>query len=191
VGTLEFISSVLTVFFVVALAYQKAYAWPVGIAGTLLAIWPYYEVGLVAEALLQAVYAAVGAVGWWQWNRARGFAADSLPRPSWLSGSERFRYAGLFLALWAVVGIVLAPWSSMPWADTALFSAGVWATWLEANRKMDAWLIWIGANAVSVWTAWERGLYAFAGLYALLVLLSVYGLFKWTNPSYSSTAEKN
>ena len=190
-GTLELLSSVLTVFFVVALAYQKGYAWPVGIVGTLLAIWPYYEVGLVAEALLQAVYAAVGAVGWWQWNRAGGFAADSLARPSWLSGSERFRYAGLFLALWAVVGVVLAPWSSMPWADTALFSAGVWATWLEANRKMDAWLIWIGANAVSVWTACERGLYAFAGLYALLVLLSLYGLFKWTNPSYSSTVEKN
>ncbi len=190
-GTLELLSSVLTVFFVVALANQKGYAWPAGIAGTLLAIWPYYKVGLVAEALLQAVYAAVGAAGWWQWNRARGTARESLPGPTWLSGPQRIRYAGLFLALWALVGVLLASWSSMPWLDTALFAAGTWATWLDANRKMDAWIIWIGANAVSVWTAWERGLYAFVGLYALLALLSLYGLIKWANPSYSSTIEKN
>ena len=190
-GTLELISSVLTVFFGIALAYQKAYAWPIGIAGTLLAIWPYYEVGLVAEALLQAVYAGVGMVGWWQWNRARGYAQVSLPRPEWLSGPQRIRYTGLFLALWALVAILLAPWSSMPWLDTALFAAGTWATWLEANRKLDAWIIWIGANAISVWTAWEKGLWAFAGLYALLALLSLYGLFKWTNTNYSTTDEKN
>jgi nicotinamide mononucleotide transporter len=79
----------------------------------------------------------------------------------------------------------------MPWLDTALFAAGTLATWLEANRKLDAWIIWIGANAVSVWTAWERGLGAFAVLYALLTLLSLYGLIKWTNPSYSTTTERN
>ncbi len=186
---LELISSVLTVFFVLGAAHQKTGSWPVGIAGTLLAIPPYLEAGLVAEALLQAVYAVLGAWGWFAWRADRVNQSFGAEIPQWMTSVERFKALVLFALLWMVSGWVFWSSSVLPVLDTALLSAGLVATGLEAKRKMEAWPLWFVANALSSFVAVQREMWAFAILYLVLTVLSGYSYTKWSRSRNSATAE--
>lgn len=186
---LELISSVLTVFFVLGAAHQKIWSWPVGIAGTLLAIPPYLEAGLVAEALLQAVYAVLGASGWFAWRADRVNQSFGAEIPQWMTSVERFKALVLFALLWMVSGWVFWSSSVLPVLDTALLSAGLVATGLEAKRKMEAWPLWFVANALSSFVAVQREMWAFAILYLVLTVLSGYSYTKWSRSRNSATAE--
>ncbi len=186
---LELISSVLTVFFVLGAAHQKTGSWPVGIAGTLLAIPPYLEAGLVAEALLQAVYAVLGAWGWFAWRADRVNQSFGAEIPQWMTSVERFKALVLFALLWMVSGWVFWSSSVLPVLDTALLSAGLVATGLEAKRKMEAWPLWFVANALSSFVAVQREMWAFAILYLALTVLSGYSYTKWSRSRNLATAE--
>lgn len=178
----------LTVFFVLGAAHQKLWAWPLGMAGTLLAIPPYLESGLVAEALLQGIYTVLGAWGWFTWraDRANQNAGAEIPR--WLTPAERYRVLLLFALLWMVSGWVFWNASVLPVLDTALLSAGLLATGLEAKRKMEAWPLWFVANALSSFVAAQREMWAFAILYLALTVLSGYSYTKWSRSRNSATA---
>jgi nicotinamide mononucleotide transporter len=186
---LELISSVLTVFFVLGAAHQRIWSWPVGIAGTVLAIPPYLEAGLVAEALLQAVYAVLGAWGWFAWRADRVNQSFGAEIPQWMTSVERFKTLLLFALLWMVSGWVFWSSSVLPVLDTALLSAGLVATGLEAKRKMEAWPLWFVANALSSFVAVQREMWAFAILYLALTVLSGYSYTKWSRSRNSATAE--
>jgi nicotinamide mononucleotide transporter len=189
VSILELISSVLTVFFVLGAAHQKIWAWPVGMAGTLLAIPPYLAAGLVAEAFLQGVYTALGAWGWFTWRADRANQKAGAEIPQWMAPRERYWSLLLFVLLWLASGWVFCHSSVLLFLDTALLSAGLLATGLEAKRKMDAWPLWFVANALSSFVAAERELWAFAMLYLALTLLSAYSWVKWSRSRNSATAE--
>jgi nicotinamide mononucleotide transporter len=186
---LELISSVLTVFFVLGAAHQKIWSWPVGIAGTLLAIPPYLEAGLVAEALLQGVYAVLGVWGWFAWRTDRTHHNTGAEIPQWMTSVERFKALLLFALLWMVSGWVFWNASVLPVLDTALLSAGLVATGLEAKRKMEAWPLWFVANALSSLVAAQREMWAFAILYLVLTVLSGYSYTKWSRSRNSAIAE--
>ena len=179
----------LTVFFVLGAAHQKIWAWPVGMAGTLLAMPPYLAAGLVAEAFLQGVYTALGAWGWFTWRADRVNQSFGAEIPQWMTSVERFKALVLFALLWMVSGWVFWSSSVLPVLDTALLSAGLVATGLEAKRKMDAWPLWLVANALSSFVAAEREMWAFAMLYLALTLLSAYSWVKWSRSRNSATAE--
>ena len=187
---MELISSVLTVFFVLGAAHQKIWSWPVGIAGTVLAIPPYLEAGLVAEALLQGVYAVLGGWGWFAWRIDRTHQNAGAEIPQWMTSVGRFRVLVLFALLWLVSGWVFWSSSVLPVLDTALLSAGLVATGLEAKRKMEAWPLWIVANALSSFIAVQREMWAYASLYLALTVLSGYSYTKWSRSRNSATAEK-
>lgn len=179
----------LTVFFVLGAAHQKIWSWPVGIAGTVLAIPPYLEAGLVAEALLQAVYAVLGAWGWFAWRTDRVKQSFGAEIPQWMTSVERLKTLLLFVVLWMVSGWVFWSSSVLPVLDTALLSAGLVATGLEAKRKMEAWPVWFVANALGSFVAVQREMWAFAILYLALTVLSGYSYTKWSRSRNSATAE--
>ena len=186
---LELISSVLTVFFVLGAAHQKIWSWPVGIAGTLMAIPPYLQAGLVAEAFLQGIYAVLGVWGWIAWRADRVHQKAGAEIPRWMTPVERYLVLLLFALLWLFFGWLFWSSSVLPVLDTALLSSGLLATGLEAKRKMDAWPLWLAANALSSLVAAQREMWWFAILYLILAVLSGYSYVKWSRSRNSSTAE--
>lgn len=189
---LELISSVLTVFFAGAAAHRKTWAWPVGIAGTLIAIPPYLQQMLTAEAVLQAIYAVLGIWGWWTWARAEKSAVSKAELdPRWMSGFDRFRVFVVFSVLWAGALLIFGSSSSMPWVDSFVLAGGLLATGLEARRVLETWPTWFIINAVSASVAVTRELYYFGVLYAILTGISVYSYLKWSTASGLTTDGKN
>lgn len=69
--------------------------------------------------------------------------------------------------------------ASYPWWDGGIAVASVAAQILMARRKLENWLIWIAVDLASVPLYLAKHLWAFAGLYAIYLALSVWGYFGW------------
>lgn len=50
---------------------------------------------------------------------------------------------------------------------------------LMAQRKLDNWALWIAVDLASMPLYAAKHLWAFAGLYAIYLALSVWGLLDW------------
>lgn len=162
------------------LARQNIWNWPVGIVNNLTLLFVLGSHHLFAEMSLQVVFAVIGAYGWWHWlhgGRARGALRVSRTPP----GEARLLAAG------TLVGILIAIWalkrftsSSTPIPDTTATGLSVAAMVLQAQKRLENWWLWIASNLISISLFIFKGLYITAGLYAVMLAMSVAGLVEWT-----------
>lgn len=69
--------------------------------------------------------------------------------------------------------------STVPLADsftTALSLIGIWAL---AHKYLEQWFVWIAVDVVTVILYWHKDIPFKASLYALYVIIAVFGYFKW------------
>jgi len=63
-------------------------------------------------------------------------------------------------------------------SQTTVF--GIAATFLEARKKLYAWIYWIVLNGVSIILYASRDLFIYSGLMVVFFALSVYGFRSWS-----------
>jgi nicotinamide mononucleotide transporter len=161
--------------------------WIVGIFMQLLGIVLYFQKGLYADCGMEFYYLSVSFYGLCQWvakpkQAPKGektsdiwsvFSLPSMWPVVWmLSG---------MVALWMLIYWLLVTFtdSTVPLADsftTALSLLGVWAL---AHKMLEQWLVWIVVDVVSSVLYATKGLPFKSGLYALYVVIAVFGYFRW------------
>lgn len=155
--------------------------WPIGLVNVACFMVLFYGAKLYADALLQIGFAVLGVVGWWQWVRAAGRDA----KHDVVVTRGTVKEAALSLALSAVAiyagSLALRTWtdSPVPIADTTLLVLSLLATWWQALRRLESWLLWITVDIVSIPLYWSRGLPLTAVLYVIFLLICVAGWFEW------------
>jgi nicotinamide mononucleotide transporter len=82
-------------------------------------------------------------------------------------------FAGLYFLL------LLYTDSDVPFTDAFVTALSFVATWMLARKKLENWLVWIVADAVSVGLYLYKELYATAIFYSVLTLVAIAGYFKW------------
>ena len=70
--------------------------------------------------------------------------------------------------------------SPAPFTDAAVTSLSLAATWGQAKKVLESWWIWILVDLISVPLFVYRGLYPTAALYAVFLVLCVFGLRAWS-----------
>ncbi|WP_158583338.1 nicotinamide riboside transporter PnuC [Salinisphaera sp. Q1T1-3] len=158
---------------------QSLWNFPVGLVQVVLAGIVFSQQRLFADACLQAVYFIALAWGWWCWTHPANDRRASLPVTT-LSTRHRiwFVVAGLMACLaW---GLLLdRVGDPMPWRDAFIAAFGVISQWLEAHKKIEAWLGWVMVNLAGIGVYAAIGLYWFVGLYLIYLVLSFIGLVSW------------
>lgn len=163
--------------------------WPFAMAGTLLYVWVFIDCRLYSDMVLQFVFIAIQAYGWWQWSHKK----TSVNPISSLSGRQWLTESLLFLAGWCVWTLILisfTPWISvllgtsiprpaMPWLDSLTAALSVWAITLQARRKWENWILWLLADVIYIPMYYAVGIPLTALLYALFLLLALLGLRSW------------
>jgi len=85
----------------------------------------------------------------------------------------------LLLGLW----LAAATDTDVPWADAFCTSGSLVAQLLQIGRFRENWLLWILVNLIYVPLYVYKGLTATAILYAVFLLMAVWGLWQWNrNP---------
>ena len=193
---LDIVTTVLGLAYILLEYRASLWMWVVGFAMQVLGIVLYYQKGLYADCGMEFYYLSMTIYGYWKWvrgnQRDRSFdtSADSSdPQPPNLGGLEITHIPLRLLACWSV--IMVAVWtliywllvtytnSNVPLADsftTALSLIGIWAL---AHKYLEQWFIWIAVDVVTSVLYFYKDIPFKASLYALYVIIAIFGYMKW------------
>lgn len=177
--TVEYVAAALGVLCVWWTGRESLWCWPVGIASAALYAWVFGGARLYSDAILQGIFVALQAWGWWEWTHG-GRDREPLPvrraRPR-----EAAAFAAIGVAASAGLGIWMATRTdaSFPHLDATLTILSLLAqTWL-AKKVLESWWIWIVVDVASIPLYVAKDLVVTAGLYAVFLVLAVLGERAW------------
>jgi len=159
-------------------ARQNAWCWPFGLVNVLVYAVVFRDAKLYADMGLQVVYAVLCVYGWWAWLRGaqgRPLRVARTPRPvlGLVLGAGVLFAGGLGWVLRNHTDAALPLW------DAGTTSGSLVAQFLQTRKWIENWPLWIAVDAVYVGMYLAKDLYLTAGLYALFLLLAVFGLASW------------
>jgi nicotinamide mononucleotide transporter len=176
----EIIGTVLGIVGVWLMIRQSLWTWPVGIVQVAISAWVFYESKLYSDVILQLIYVAMQAYGWWHWCRGRDASHAELP-------VTRLRLRAI--AGWIVVGaIATAGWgelmrrktdAALPHWDAFILAFSLVGQWLQARKRIENWATWMVVNLVAVGVYWAKDLRLFAALYLVFFGLAIAGHLAW------------
>ncbi len=176
---LDITTTVLGLAYILLEYRASLWMWAVGFLMQSLGIVLYYQKGLYADCAMEFYYLAMTVYGWWRWVHG-GTARQELP----VSRFPKRLVAPWLLtvaAVWAVIYWLLVTFtnSNVPLADsftTALSIVGIWAL---AHKYLEQWFIWITVDVVTSALYFYKDIPFKASLYALYVIIAIFGFLKW------------
>ena len=200
---LDIVTTILGLAYILLEYKASIWMWAVGFLMQALGIVLYYQKGLYADCGMEFYYLSMTVYGYWRWVRKEnhgarsenhgarsldsdGKAVDQGPVPAILPIRHFPRrlilpWAALIAAVWAAIYWLLVTFtnSNVPLADsftTALSIVGIWAL---AHKYLEQWFIWIAVDVVTCVLYFYKDIPFKAGLYALYVVIAIFGFIKW------------
>lgn len=185
---LEISAALITLVSVWLTARENIWSWPTGIASVILYGWIFWQARLYANAWLQGFYLVLCIYGWYEWlhgGRSDGELKVSRT-PAW--GWAATAVIGIVAS--AVTGWLMKRYTdaSMPYSDAATTALSIVAEAMTTRKWIENWILWIGIDAVTTWMLLVQRLYSSAVLYALFILLAVFGWVRWNRSLQRASA---
>lgn len=159
-----------------------------GIVSTFLYSMLFYQAGLPALALFNAILVVSLIYGYWRWG------PDGNPIPvtdiSWSSVPGYLAFALLVGALMTGVFRILD--TEVMRIDVAIAGLSAMAQLMLDNKKRANWCVWIVVNVFSIYLFVNQGLYLVAFQYVFFLGNAFVGLYAWSKSmKNSSETSKN
>ncbi|MCW4460133.1 nicotinamide riboside transporter PnuC [Sphingomonas sp. BT-65] len=176
---LEIAASALLLLNIALVARRSIWNYPFAIAAVSLYAVLFYETKLYSDMLLQGFYVALNLYGWFNWSRSRAEAGEVVVRTlGWQARGAWLAGCAALTGGWGWLMHRLTD-AAMPWWDAGVAMTSVAAQILLSRRYLENWVLWIAVDIVAVPLFAMRGLWLTAGVYAILLGLSVWGLIDW------------
>ena len=176
---LDILTTILGLAYILLEYRASIWIWLVGFLMQALGIVLYYQKGLYADCGMEFYYLSMTIYGYWRWVHG-GKKSKELPiRP--FPRRLILPWLALMASIWGIIYWLLVTFtnSNVPLADsftTALSLVGIWAL---AHKYLEQWLIWIAVDVVTCILYFYKDIPFKASLYALYVIIAVFGFFKW------------
>ena len=152
--------------------------WAIGLVNEGIFFVMFWQIGLYANALLQIFFAAVSVWGWlyWLWGGSKKTEA-----PVRYAGFlESLRSVFMVPAIALILIIIIDHFTgtySIP--DNITTAISIMATYLLARRYVENWIFWIVADFIYIALFISQGLFLWAALYVIFVLMCAKGIIDW------------
>ena len=158
---------------------RNVWTYPVGIIGTILYFFVFWDIKLFSSAWLQVFFTVVQVYGWWYWLRGDN---GGVPRITTFGYARTAALALVVGGLSWLAGQAIAAHTAAQLAstDAMIFGLSVLAQLGLDRKKLENWSIWIVIDVISIYVYFNAGLYVTTGLYAAFLVLAIVGLFAWT-----------
>lgn len=176
---LEVVANVFILASVYAARKNSVHVWWTGMIGVTLYAVMFFGAKLYADVVLQGFFFGTSVVGWWQWKHG-GAGGTELPITT-LPGRQRALAVVAVLGAAVFFGTVFSRFTdaALPYADSFILGGSVVAQLLMMRRKIEHWPIWIAVDVVAVAVYSIKALYLTAGVYAVLLVLCLFGIREW------------
>ena len=127
---------------------------------------------------MQVVFIVLGAWGWWYWlhggrDRAtRAISRIGLAEAAVLAVATAAASYGLLVYLRSID-------DSAPLADAVTTALSLAATWMQARKQLENWVVWLAADAIYIPLYFVKGLPLTGVLYVVFAAMCVKGLLDW------------
>ena len=179
--------------------------WIVGFIMQALGIVLYFQAGLYADCAMEFYYITMTVYGFIVWKTGWKFQfkkSNSKVQTSKFKIQSKevqsitpfpknkiLPWLGITFALWMFIYWLLVTFtnSNVPLADsftTALSILGIWAL---AHKYLEQWFIWIAVDIVTSILYFYKDIPFKASLYALYVIIAIFGYFNWRRKLNAST----
>jgi nicotinamide mononucleotide transporter len=180
VSALE-LSAVITSFTAVLLgARGMRMTWPwYLISASLYAIF-FYQVDLIASALLQFVFIGAAIWGWLGWKKS-----GVLPR--YMNNKERAIWLSALVASWLITAPALeniGAAATLP--DSFLLVSSTLAQAVMVLQRNETWIAWIVIDIFGTYHYANQGYWFTALLYGVFTVIAFFGLKRWKKLSSSA-----
>ncbi len=176
---LEVIAVAGNLAYTIYMMLNKRIGWLFGIVASSIGTFIFLHQTVYAQVGLQIFYVAMGVYGWWSWGRKDGRELPISRRP--LLFHVAIILIGIIFTGAIAYGLMQLPDAQHVRLDGFVTGFSLLATWMLARRILENWAYWIIADAFGIWLYILLGLYWYAGLYAIYVVLSIIGLVRWSN----------
>ncbi|WP_201548262.1 nicotinamide riboside transporter PnuC [Psychrobacter sp. Pi2-1] len=202
---LELIAVVFGVASVLLASKTNILVFPIGLVSTAIFVYLLWKWQLFGDMFINAYYTVMSLYGWINWSknkknqsvehkqsdanevRIEHLHAGDIPILSALAAGT-IAFVGLvyyfrpvinngFSFDSTVLGIHLFTWVDyIDMLTTALF---LMAMWLMARRKIEHWILWIIADAISVPLYFYKGFTFTALQYVVFTLIAIWAYYEW------------
>ena len=176
--TIELISVIFNLLYVVLLMRENIWCWICGIIGSALGAYLMFYSNLYSETILYLFYVVIGIYGWYIW-RTKGLEKE-FKIINWTMKPH------LIAIAIGVIGSVLFGWffssntdADYPWVDAHTTVFSFVASYMQAHKVLSSWLFWIIINGVTVWLYGMKGLDIYSAQMVIYFGLSIWGYFEW------------
>lgn len=180
---LDMLTTVLGLAYILLEYHASIWLWAVGFAMQSLGIILYYQKGLYADCGMEFYYLAMTVYGFFHWIKSpTKDGKTEKERPiTHFPAKMAFVWLLITLTAWGVLYWFLITFtdSRVPIADsftTALSFVGIWAL---ARKYLEQWLIWIVVDVVTCILYYYKDIPFKGSLYALYVVIAIFGYKKW------------
>lgn len=181
--SLEWVAAALGLVCVALAVRRSLWTYAFGVASTALLAVVVFDARLYTQAVLQLFFVAINVYGFINWRRARAARGAVVVE----------RMAPPAIALWlAGIAVAALVWglgmdrltdAAQPFGDAAIAAASVAAQLLMARRMLENWVLWIAVDIASIPLFLGQGLPVVAALYAVYLVLALWGLIDWHRTS--------
>lgn len=178
---IEITATIFGLICVVLTIRQNIWCWPTGLVQVVLYIFVFYQAKLYSDFLLHVIYVILQFYGWYQWlhggsNRSALKVTTMHPKSITVCSLA----ACVLTGIW---GYLMQTYTdaALAYFDALIAVVSLFAQWLLARKKLEAWIFWIIVDIVAILVFLNKQLYFTTGLYAVFLLLAIKGYFTWRN----------
>ena len=189
---LEFFGTILTIWCVWLTSKAKILSWPIGLAGSLLYLFLFYQIQLYSDLMEQIYFIVTGIIGWYMWVRYK--KEQEADHQSVIPAVSSIKENLCWLAV-VVVGTVLMSYLTMnfnnwwpkyfpepvsyPVLDAFTTVMSFVAQFLLMKKRIESWILWIIVDAIGIGLYWVKGVKFLSLEYLLFFFIASYGLYNW------------
>lgn len=171
-------------------ARRSLWNYAFGIAAVTLYAAVFLEARLYAAFGLQFLFLVLNLYGLANWRQAK--ADDGAVTVERLTGPELIGTIMATLKLAVLVGLLL--WlttdAALPFWDAGNTALALAAQYWQARRRVETWPLWCLVNISSVGLYATQALWFTAAVYAVLLLVALYGWREWRRLSAGAGVEQ-
>lgn len=155
--------------------------YPTGLVSTILYVYILFEFQLYGDLIINFYYTIMSFLGWYLWSKTKSGAEEF---PISTINRKEFQISTLIFAITLTFVVLVyhffdkfTHWTTYVDAlTTGLFFVGMW---LMAKRKIENWILWIIADAISIPLYFYKGLTFSSFQFILFTIIAILGYKEW------------